>query len=92
MSTYKFQKPFKYGDEVISSVELKDEFDTGDMIRVMNAKGEGDKMGAMIVAATGWPLPKVAKIPLKETLQLSTKIADFFGDLPTTSETSGSET
>ena len=59
---YKFKKPFKYGNETIETVELKEEFNVGDMIRITNAKGDGDKTGAMLVAATGWPLPKVAEI------------------------------
>ena len=75
---YKFKKPFKFGEEKIESVELKEEFDTGDMIRIANAKGDGDKTGAMIVAATGWPLPKVAKIPMEDGVKIAEIVADFF--------------
>ena len=42
---YKFKKPVKFGEETIESVELKEEFDVGDMIRIANAKGDGDKTG-----------------------------------------------
>ena len=74
---YKFKKPFKYGEETIESVELKEEYDMGDMIHVANAKGDGDKTGAMLCAATGWPLPKVAKIPLKDGSSIVNKISPF---------------
>ncbi len=75
---YKFKKPFKYGNETIETVELKEEFNAGDMIRIANAKGDGDKTGAMIVAATGWPLPKVSEIPIQDALSLVGIIGDFF--------------
>lgn len=76
---YKFKKPFKYGEETVESVELKEEFNTGDMIRIVNSTGDGDKMGAMLVAATGWPLPKVAKISIPDSLAISEIISPFFG-------------
>lgn len=88
---YKFKKPFKYGTETVESVELKEDFDTGDMIRVANAKGDGDKVGTMLVAATGWPLPKVAKIPLVDYFEMTGIVADFFNDLPIPSLKDGSE-
>ena len=75
---YKFKKPFKYGNETIETVELKEEFDVGDMIHITNAKGDGDKTGAMLVAATGWPLPKVSKIPMADGVALAEAIGSFF--------------
>ncbi|WP_407440551.1 phage tail assembly protein [Fibrobacter sp.] len=84
---YKFKKPFKYGNENIETVELKEEFNAGDMIRIANAKGDGDKTGAMLVAATGWPLPKVACIPIADALAIAGVVTTFFG----LSETDGPE-
>lgn len=85
---YKFKKPFKYGNENIETVELKEEFTAGDLIRIGNADGNGDKTGAVLVAATGWPLPKVAKIPIADALAISEAVTPFFG----LSETDGPET
>lgn len=75
---YKFKKPFKFGNETIETVELKEEFNTGDMIRITNAEGDGNKMGAMISAATGWPLPKVALMSIPDALAISKVITPFF--------------
>ena len=75
---YKFKKPFKYGDETVETVELKEEFDVGDMIRITNAKGDGDKTGAMLVAATGWPLPKVSKISMVDGVDIGEVVGNFF--------------
>jgi len=75
---YKFKKPFKYGSELIESVELKEEFDVGDMIHIANAKGDGDKTGAMLVAATGWPIVKVSKIPMQDAMSLVGIVGTFF--------------
>lgn len=75
---YKFKKPIKFGNETIETVELKEEFNTGDMIRITNAEGDGDKMGAMIAAATGWPLPKVALMSIPDALAISKAITPFF--------------
>ncbi len=84
---YKFKKPFKYGTETVESVELKEEYNTGDLIRIANANGNGDRTGAMLVAATGWPLPKVACIPIADALAITEAITPFFG----LSETDGPE-
>ena len=75
---YKFKKPFKFGEETIESVELKEEFDVGDMIRITNAKGDGDKTGAILAAATGWPLPKVSKISMADGVALAEIVGNFF--------------
>lgn len=75
---YKFKKPFKYGNETIENVELKDEFNTGDLIRITNAEGAGDKLGAVLAAATGWPLPKVAAIPIRDSIAISEIVTPFF--------------
>ena len=75
---YKFKKPVKFGEETIESVELKEEFDVGDMIRIANAKGDGDKTGAMLSAATGWPLPKVSKISMADGVALAEITGNFF--------------
>lgn len=75
---YKFKKPFKYGNETIETVELKEEFDMGDMIRITNANGKGDQSAAMIAAATCWPLPKVSKIPVKDAVDLLEIVSSFF--------------
>lgn len=85
---YKFKKPFVYGNETIETVELREEFNAGDMIRVANAKGDGDKTGAMLCAATEWPLPKVSKISLTDAVKISEIIASFFE----IGETDGPET
>lgn len=74
---YKFKKPFKFGEETIESVELREEFDVGDMIRIANAKGDGDKTGAMLAAATGWPLPKVSKISMADGVALAEIVGNF---------------
>ena len=84
---YKFKKPFKYGTETVESVELKEAYNTGDLIRIANANGNGDRTGAMLVAATGWPLPKVACIPIADALAITEAITPFFG----LSETDGPE-
>ena len=76
---YKFKKPFKFGNETNETVELKEELNTGDMIRITNAEGTGDKMGAMLVAATGWPLPKVAQISIPDSIAISEIVTPFFG-------------
>ena len=72
---YKFKKPVKFGEETIESVELREEFD--DMIRIANAKGDGDKTGAMLAAATGWPLPKVSKISMADGVALAEIVGNF---------------
>lgn len=75
---YKFKKPFKYGNENIETVELKEEFTAGDLIRITNAAGDGDRTGAVIVAATGWPLPKVALIPIADAVSIVKTVTPFF--------------
>ena len=75
---YKFKKPFKFGNETIETVELKEEFNAGDMIHITNAEGDGDKMGAMIAAATGWPLPKVSLMSIPDALAISRAVTPFF--------------
>lgn len=75
---YKFKKPFKYGNETIETVELKEEFTAGDMIRVANAKGDGDKTGVMLCLATGWALPKVSNMSIIDSIAISEIIAGFF--------------
>lgn len=74
---YQFKKPFKFGNETISSVELKEEFNVGDMIRIANAKGDGDRTGALIVSATNWPLPKVAEIPMQDGVAIAEIVGNF---------------
>ncbi|MCF0222858.1 MAG: phage tail assembly protein [Fibrobacter sp.] len=76
---YQFKKTFRYGSESIDSVELKEEYTTGDLIRIANASGKGDQTGAMLVAATGWPLPKVAQIPIADAVAIAEAITPFFG-------------
>lgn len=76
---YKFKKSFKYGEETVESVELKEEFNVGDMVRVMNSKGTGDQVATILACATGWPMPKVAKIPIEDGIALNEVIAPFFG-------------
>ena len=85
---YKFKKSFKYGNETVESVELKEEFNVGDMVRVMNSKGTGDQVATILACATGWPLPKVAMISIEDGMALNEAIAPFFG----LSETDGPET
>lgn len=75
---YKFKKPFKFGNETIETVELKEEFNAGDMIRITNAEGTGDRMGAVLAAATGWPLPKVAQMSIPDALAISEVVSPFF--------------
>ncbi|MCQ2123550.1 hypothetical protein SAMN05720766_10955 [Fibrobacter sp. UWH9] len=76
---YNFKKTFRYGNENVDSVELKEEYNAGDLIRIANANGNGDRTGAMLVAATGWPLPKVACIPIADALAIAEAITPFFG-------------
>lgn len=85
---YKFKKPFVYGNETIETVELREEFNAGDMIRVANAKGDGDKTGVILCAATGWPLPKVSKMSFDDACKISEITAGFFE----IGETDGPET
>lgn len=77
---YKFKKPFKFGNETIETVELKEEFNTGDMIRITNAAGTGDRMGAMLAAATNWPLPKVAQMSIPDAFAISEIVSPFLDD------------
>ena len=74
---YKFKKPFKFGNETIETVELKEEFNAGDMIRITNAEGTGDRIGAMLAAATGWPLPKVAQMSIPDAFAISEVVSPF---------------
>lgn len=74
---YKFKKPFQYGKENVESVELKESFNTGDMIRITNEKQDGDRFGAILVAATGWPLPKVAEIPFEDSTVMAELLVPF---------------
>lgn len=76
---YKFKKPFKYENETVDTVELKEDYNAGDLIRIVNAKGEGDKVGAILVAATGWPLPKVSKIHILDAMAMNGIITSFLG-------------
>ena len=75
-------------NETVETVELREEFNAGDMIRVANAKGNGDKMGVMLCTATEWPLPKVSKIPFADAAAINEIIAGFFE----IGETDGPET
>lgn len=84
---YKFKKPFKYGNETIETVELKEDLTAGDMVRVGNANGDGDKRAEMVVAATGWPLLKVSKMSAKDYISLCDIVASFLED----GETDGRE-
>lgn len=74
---YKFKKPFKYGSETIETVELKEEYNAGDLIHLMNAVGPGDKQGAIISLATGWPISKVSKIPIGDAIAIGEVAAPF---------------
>lgn len=77
---YVFKKPFKYGTETIESVELREEYTAGDMMRISNCNGKaGDVEGAIAVAATGWPLQKIAAMPLSDYKNLLEKVAPFLG-------------
>ena len=49
---YKFKKSFKYGNETVESVELKEEFNVGDMVRVLNTQGTGDQVATSLACAT----------------------------------------
>lgn len=78
---YKLSKEIQFGSETISEVTIKEEYDAGDMARILNAKkkGDGDLFLEAICIGTGFPLPKASKIPTKDSIRISTIVYDFLG-------------
>ena len=78
---YKLLKEVKFGSEVITEVEIKEDYDCGDFARIQNAakKGDGDIFLELLSVGTGLPLPKVTKICAKDGMQIVTKVKDFLG-------------
>lgn len=79
---YTLMKPFQFGKETISEVEIKEDYDTGDVARLMNAKqkGAGDAFAEIIAIGTDWPVPKVSKIGSKDGLKIFEIVNDFLDD------------
>lgn len=76
---YKLIKEFKFGNETITEIEIREEYDAGDMARIQNAakKGDGDVFLELLCLGTGFPLPKVSKIPMKDSIKISVLVKDF---------------
>lgn len=76
---YKLTKPFKYGNETISEIEIKEEYNCGDMVRIQNAsaKGDGDIFLELVVVGTGFPAPKASLIPARDALKITGLVKDF---------------
>lgn len=76
---YKLMKEFKFGSETITEVDIREEYDCGDMVRIQNAakKGDGDIFLELVCIGTGFPAPKAAKIPLKDSVKISVLVKDF---------------
>lgn len=76
---YKLMKEFKFGNETITEVEVREEYDAGDMARIQNAakKGDGDVFLELVCIGTNFPLPKASKIPLKDSVKISLMVKDF---------------
>lgn len=76
---YKLLKEFKFGNETISEVEIKEDYDCGDMVRIQNAakKGDGDVFIEIVCIGTGFPLPKASKIPIKDAVKISILVKNF---------------
>ena len=72
----KLKTPFMYGEETITEVPLNP-LNTGHMIDIMNEKGEGNQALRLISGVTGWPDPKVKKIPLEDFLTLAKEAKSF---------------
>lgn len=85
---YKLKTPFKFGNETVTEVTLKDAFNAGDMIRIANEEKAGDSIGATLCAMTGWPLPKVAQMGIDDAMAIADVAAPFLDR----SKKTGSET
>lgn len=76
---YKLQKEFKFGSETISEVDIKEDYDCGDMVRIQNAakKGDGDIFLELISVGTNFPAPKASKISAKDGMKIAGLVKDF---------------
>lgn len=76
---YKLKKSFKFGQETIAEVEIKEDFDAGDVARVQNAskRGDGDAFIEILSIGTGFPAPKASKIPAADAVEISRLVTNF---------------
>ena len=86
---YQLKKPIKFGDEIIDSVELKEEYCVGDQIRLQNVTklgGEdgktvlnrGDLLQETLEIGLDWPAVKVKKLSPADGIEINRIINDFF--------------
>lgn len=88
MATYKFKKPWDFGGETISEVEIKENFTGADAIALRNipVENRGDIESKMIQIGTGWPKAQVEKIPFNEWDDLAIAVLNFMQGGKTNSE------
>jgi len=78
---FKLSKNIKVGSETVSELEIKEEYDCGDMVRIQNAakKGDGDLFLELISIGTNQPAPIASKITAKDGLKIAGHVKDFLG-------------
>lgn len=76
---YKLKKQFKFGQETVSEVDIKEDYEAGDLVRVQNAnkKGDGEAFLEILSIGTGFPAPKAAKIPAADAVAISKMVTNF---------------
>lgn len=79
MATHKFKKPWDFGGETISEVEIKENFTGADAIALRNipVENRGDIEAKMIQIGTGWNKAQVEHIPFGEWDDLALAVLNF---------------
>lgn len=86
---YEFKKPVKFGDEIITEAEIREEYTVGDQARLQNVTkvggddgktilNRGDLMMETLSLGLDWSVPKVRKIGLEDGNAIYSIINDFF--------------
>lgn len=82
MAKYAFSKPWNFGSETITEVEIKEEYTAGDMRKIKNAhrpdgENNGDFEFMLIVVGTGYTQTQAELIPGEDFDDLVEAIANF---------------
>lgn len=86
MATYKFKKPWNFGSETVTEVEIKESYTAGDIRKIKNARkvdengnlrDQGDFEFALIVVGTGYTPTQAEMIPGEDWDDLVVAIANF---------------
>jgi len=80
MAKYKFSKPWNFGSETITEVEVKENFTAGDIRKLKNSRSsglQGDFELAVIMAGTNYTQTQADMIPAEDFDSLVDLCANF---------------